>query len=410
MAIQGLRDTANWQADQRPKDWLETVLLLWPNGKAPLTALRTAMKKKPTTDPEYSWFSKNFNDQRMALNGSFTNVVTTLTVVSGASQLKKNHILLVEHTGEQVRVSADPVNDVDIVVVRAFAGTTNTAINSATSGTNPYLLVVGTAHEEGSLAPTPISYNPTKFNNYTQIFRNTLGMTRTAQQTKLRTGSQVAESKRECLELHTVEMERASWLGEKSEDLTGADPRRSTLGLIPFIRVNSPTENKIDWQTFNSGAKNYTTALMALEVLFRWGSSEKMGYCGNTAMLTLQNLCRLNSDGFKIETNQKEFGMNVSRLITPFGELVLKTHPLFNRITGGVNTTAYYGLDSTIVVCDMDKMVWRPLQNSDTKYESGYETPGQDGMLSGYLTEGGYEFHNPEAWGYIQKFVGAAAG
>jgi hypothetical protein len=410
MAIQGLRDTANWQADQRPKDWLETVLLLWPNGKAPLTALRTAMKKKPTTDPEYSWFSKNFNDQRMALNGSFTNVVTTLTVVSGASQLKKNHILLVEHTGEQVRVSADPVNDVDIVVVRAFAGTTNTAINSATSGTNPYLLVVGTAHEEGSLAPTPISYNPTKFNNYTQIFRNTLGMTRTAQQTKLRTGSQVAESKRECLELHTVEMERASWLGEKSEDLTGADPRRSTLGLIPFIRVNSPTENKIDWQTFNSGAKNYTTALMALEVLFRWGSSEKMGYCGNTAMLTLQNLCRLNSDGFKIETNQKEFGMNVSRLITPFGELVLKTHPLFNRITGGLNTTVYYGLDSTIVVCDMDKMVWRPLQNSDTKYESGYETPGQDGMLSGYLTEGGYEFHNPEAWGYIQKFVGAAAG
>lgn len=410
MAIQGLRDTGNWEANQRPKDWLETILLLWPNGKAPLTALRSAMKKKPTTDPEYNWYSKLFNDQRMALNGNFTNVVTTLTVTSGASQLKKDHVLLIEHTGEQVRVSADPTNDTDIVVVRGFAGTTGTAINSATSGVNPYMVVVGTAHMEGSLAPTPISYNPTKFNNYTQIFRNTLGMTRTAQKTKLRTGSQVAESKRECLELHTVEMERAAWLGEKSEDVSGSEPRRTSQGIIPFIRLNSPSENKIDWQTFNSGAKNLTTMLMALEQLFRWGSSEKMGYCGNTAMLTLQNLVRLNSDGIRLETNQKEFGMNVSRLITPFGELVLKTHPLFNRITGGVNTTAYYGLDSTIVACDMDKMVWRPLTDSDTKYESGYETPGQDGMLSGYLTEGGYEFHHPEAWGYIQKFVGAAAG
>lgn len=54
MAINGLRTTANFVTDQRPKNWRETILLLYPNGKAPLTALTSLMKSEKTDDPEFN--------------------------------------------------------------------------------------------------------------------------------------------------------------------------------------------------------------------------------------------------------------------------------------------------------------------------------------------------------------------
>ena len=52
--IQGLRDTGNWDANERPKNWREGILRLYPNGMAPLTALTNQMKTKPTDDPEFN--------------------------------------------------------------------------------------------------------------------------------------------------------------------------------------------------------------------------------------------------------------------------------------------------------------------------------------------------------------------
>ena len=42
------------------------------------------------------------------------------------------------------------------------------------AGVNPNLLCIGSAFEEGSLAPTGVNYDPTERYNYTQIFRRTL--------------------------------------------------------------------------------------------------------------------------------------------------------------------------------------------------------------------------------------------
>ena len=211
MAVQGLRNTADFVTDQRPKDWLETILRLYPNGKAPLTALRAVMKKRNTVDPEYNWWTKNFPSRRIRIGVAITDVATTIPVIAASSeseggslQLREGHILLIEATGELVRLTADPVSDVAVVVTRGFAGTTNLAVDPTAAGTNPNMLVIGTAFPENSPAPTAVSYNPVKYHNFTQIWRHTLGMSRTAKNTRLRTGNQVAEAKRETLEQHTV--------------------------------------------------------------------------------------------------------------------------------------------------------------------------------------------------------------
>src|SRR5262245_66447120 len=103
MPIQGLRDTSNFVTDQRPKNWRETILLLYPNGKAPLTSLTSLMKSKSTDDPEFNWWDKLKPSQRHALSASITNVATSLTVASGGKGLGVGHIIRFEHTEELAR-------------------------------------------------------------------------------------------------------------------------------------------------------------------------------------------------------------------------------------------------------------------------------------------------------------------
>jgi hypothetical protein len=418
MAIAGVRATDNWITDQRPKSFMESLMLLFPNGDFPLTAMLDKLKKSKVDDPEFAWYSKVMMDYRLELGGNLDgtagpDVIVVLTesgTRNGGLSLKIGDVLQVEESGELVQVTA-VTSETSVTISRGFAGTTIAAVVYNAAGVNPKLLMVGSALMENSSAPTSVSWQATKFFNYTQIFRDTLALSRTAQKTRLRTGQQVAESKRETLQTHSVGLERALWFGVKSEDLAGSEPRRSTGGIIKFISEFAPT-NVINWQTYNAGAKDYTTLLMVLELAFRYGSTEKVGFCGNQALVTLDKLVRLNSDLKIIMTGeQKEFGMNVRRLICPFGTLVLKTHPLFNRQLGGTTAaTAYYGRDSSIVICDMDNFRWRYIDGANMIYQPALQANDLDGLLSGYLTEGGMEIYHPDTFVDIQKFVGAAAG
>ena len=106
----------------------------------------------------------------------------------------------------------------------------------------------------------------------------------------------------------------------------------------------------------------------------------------------------------------KEYGMNVSRLVSPFGELVFKTHPLFNQMKGGTTTsTAYYGAESWMFVLDMGEIKYVHLKDSDTKYQPDLQANGMDGLKSGYLTECSIEVHHPKTHYLIKNMHGAAA-
>jgi hypothetical protein len=99
------------------------------------------------------------------------------------------------------------------------------------------LLIIGNINAEGAAMPDAVAYDPLKWYNFTQIFRSPLEITRTAMQTRLRTGDQYKEAKRECLEMHGIEMEKAFLFGVPSES-TGDNgkPERTTLGIVPAIK------------------------------------------------------------------------------------------------------------------------------------------------------------------------------
>jgi hypothetical protein len=414
MAIQGLRTSGNFATNERPGNWREALLRLNPNGNVSLTALTSLMKSESTDDPEFNWWEKARNARRLTLDdatGDLTTSNTGIILETGqdAAVLKDGDLLMVEQTGEIIRVNGDPASGVNFVVQRAQNGTTAAALDPNAAGKNPNLLVIGSAYEEASLAPTGISYDPTKKSNYTQIFRDSLEMSRTASKTRLRTGDQVKEAKRETLEMHAQGIERALWLGTKYEGTKNGKPYRTTGGFKYFLDNYNGGSNVKDAKVDYASGVTMDALETYMYDMFRYGSNEKMVFAGNRALLTIQQIVRKNGE-LQITSGIKEYGMNVSRLSSPFGELVIKNHPMFNEVPGGTTGgTAYYGMEAWLAVVDMANLKYRYLNGSDTQYQAKQEDNGLDGMKSGYLTECGMEFHHPETHFLIKNFHAGAA-
>lgn len=404
MPILGMRTTANFVTNQRPENWRETITLLYPNSSraapAPLTALTSVMKTRKVDDPIYHWWEKSLNNRRFLLTASLgvtaANAADSLTVdvsYNPSTGLKKNDLLMVEQTGEILRVSADPTATATIPVLRGVqTGGSGLAVVFNGAGINPYVTAIGSAFEEGSDAPTGVNFDPNERFNNTQIFRSTLEMTRTASETRLRTGDQVAEAKRECLEYFSVDMERGFWFGKKGSSTVNGKPWRTMAGIFAQIEAASGA-NVLTADATNGADANWLFPVM--EQIFRTGSTEKMAFAGSGALLTINELVRKNTTAdWSMSEPQREYGMEVVRIRTAFGTLVLKVHPLFSQMQGGTNgASPFYSHNNTMVVLDMDYA--RYVYMHDVDYEKDLTPIGLDGLKSGYLAEVSIQLEHP---------------
>jgi len=386
-AFLGLQGTGKFTADERPKNWREMILLLFPNGEAPLTALLSKLRSQGTDDPEYNWWEKRLPLQRMQVTGAQTNVDTAIEVVSGAKDAVLGTILRNERTGEHVLVTADPAVDTALTVQRGFGTVAAAAMNDL-----DYMTVVGNAHAEGSSIPTAKTYSPTKLNNFTQIFRMPLSMTRTARKTRLRwdnTGP-YRESKREALSLHSIEMEKAFIFGQKIE-ITGANgqPERTTGGILSFLTSNVGG----NFNVAGDISEDELDALM--EEVFRYGSTEKLALCGSTFARALTTLGKRNATINLVPTDQS-YGLKVVEYVSAFGTLMIKMHPLFNQ---------HPEWRKNALVLDVDNLVYRYID--DTMFVRNRQNPGDDLSKDEFLTECGLEVHMQETHAYITGVTGA---
>lgn len=418
MAIQGLRDTSNFATNERPESWREALLRLMPNSaqaaKAPLTALTSRLKEESCSDPVFHWWEKGVQDRRMALGASLSarsaGYVEALTVTSGALSFKAGDILMVENgltsgsACELMQVYTDPTSDTSITVARGMFGSTAAALTYNGAAVNPNIVCTGNAYEEGSLAPTGVSFNPTEVYNYTQIFRNTFELTRTAMKTKLRTNPKAYdEAKRETAEIQGIDMERAFLFGRRSLAVKNGKPIRTTNGIYHQLA----TANKL------AASGNSVTMAQVdswMQTIFTAGSYEKLAFTGNVALGALQTAVRKNTS-YQIHYGAKEYGIKVVKFVSPFGELTLWSHPLFNQMKGGTNaaTSTYYGLNSSMLILDMANIRYRYLDGSDIHFEDDLEDQGMDGVKEGFIGECGLEVDHLSTHFYIYGMRAGAA-
>ena len=423
----GMRGTGDWATNQRPENWREMILYLYPNGSAPLTAILSKLKEEKVDDPIFHWWTKLLPSQAGTVTARWLNVNNSGAVTSGSTAAGTTVYFVMSasdmthfRVGHQVLCRDSDQYDVDFnglvtsvntsqlnVGVKLLEADDNAA-DSATYGANSVdrLLVVGNANAEGASMPDAISYDPVEWSNYTEIFRTSLSITRTARLTRLRTGDAYREAKRECLELHSIEMEKAFLWGFKWAGIgDNGKPKRTTMGLIRALQYGSDGSANVgvsdsfkvnttySGDTWLQSGKDWLDYYF--EQMFRYGKSEKLAFVGSGALLGINQLAETYGT-IQINPRTKAYGLAVNEWITPFGIVNMVTHPLLS-----FEATNRHSM----VIFEPAGLRYRYV--SDTMFmseKSDQQNTGwtrRDGTDEEYLTEAGLEYHHPNGWGYL---------
>ena len=415
-AILGAFGSGDWETDERPKSWREALLFEDPNGDTPITALLSMLPNESTTDYEFNWWVKDLATQAGAVTDVFTDASLTTSYTSGGvagdalfvkvavavvDQFRAGHEVLLRDASD---LNVDCVAKVTAVVKNGANSYMAISLLEADDNSSDgdisdvdRILIIGNINSQGAKIPDAISYTPTKFTNKTQIWRTPLNITRTARQTRVRTGDKLREMKREANQLHGMEQEKSLIYSIQTEN-TGSnnEPETTTEGLMPFIKANASanvsdfrTNSTYSGQTWIEGGLDFLDEFM--ELILRFGGGDRLVLCGSGAMLGINKLARIHGT-YELKPMTTNFGIKVIELTTPFGVWNLKRHPLFSYETTDANT---------MLIISARDLRRRTIQ--ETKYfkDNKDTTINYDGLSEEFLTEMGLEVHFPKRFGLL---------
>lgn len=289
-------------------------------GTAPIFALSSGSAQFQLTSKIHYWFMKQPYSSKLIASAAANNSATSITVDKGAV-VEPSSVIMNTKTNEYMFVSA--VSGNTLTVVRGFAESTAAAVTQ-----NDELLYLGTAKKEGSLAPNPKYRRGVPRMNYSQIFRNGWGTTRTAEYIKFITGNKATENKEDAVSMHAQDIEMALLLGRKSLNQVDGSEVLSTMdGLMSIVKNNTAlvaaaTLDSIqEWmysnfETCPEGVPNERVVMTSLNVLY-----------------ILNKLIReAGSSYYPIGTATKVYGLDVYALQLPgMQEVKILAHPLFSQ-------------------------------------------------------------------------------
>lgn len=289
-------------------------------GTAPIFALSSGSAQFQLTSKIHYWFMKQPYSSKLIASAAANNTATSITVDKGAV-VEPSSVIMNTKTNEYMFVSA--VSGNTLTVVRGFAESTAAAVTQ-----NDELLYLGTAKKEGSLAPNPKYRRGVPRMNYSQIFRNGWGTTRTAEHIKFITGNKATENKEDAVSMHAQDIEMALLLGRKSLNQVDGSEVLSTMdGLTSIVKNNTAlvaaaTLDSIqEWmysnfETCPEGVPNERVVMTSLNVLY-----------------ILNKLIReAGSSYYPIGTATKVYGLDVYALQLPgMQEVKILAHPLFSQ-------------------------------------------------------------------------------
>ena len=287
------------------------------------------------------------------------NTSATSIVVDNGSYFRAGHIIRNTDTGEQMLVTAVSTNT--LTVTRAFGSTAAAAITD-----NDSILIIGDASAEGADSPAVKTTQESKVTNYTQIFRTPFDVTETADASEMYGGRDLSYLRKKHGIEHKKDMERAFLFGEKKEDTSGTQPRRTTAGLNSYVTTN---------RTDASGALTEAEFETFCRSLFRYGSKKKTLFASPLVVSAINSWA-----GAKLQVvpSDKTFGISISQYVTGHGTLNLVKHDLLEQDYSGYA----FGVDTSNVM-------YRPLR--DTSLKMNIQDADSDTQKDEYLTEAGLQ-------------------
>lgn len=406
----GLFNSAVLTTDLAKKSFAGMITRLMPNGTAPLFGLTSMLATETAVQTEHGFFTKTMLLPEMQLNmaGNASSSDTVLTVDSTANILP-GMLMRVNNSGLEVLIVNSVLSSTQVSVTRGVGSTAATILDDVK------LFQIGTAFEEASVRPNALVINPVRVTNYTQIFRNTWGISDTIRQTMMIAGdTNVAESRQDCAAFHAADIEKALLFGRKSSGTRNGQPFRTMDGVENIVNTigNYPSY----YSAVNVFTAGSTTTYPQLESyfdpVFNQTTDPKVGnnrlmFCGGTARKVINNIARLATGSFyEIMNGQTDWGLQYTRINLPRGTFDIVEHPLFNSNSTYSKYAIAIDLSTFRVAYLGDrKTQYKGFNEGDNAVDNGIDAVG--GTLTTELT---CVVKNPPANAVVYNLTAAAAG
>lgn len=341
----------------------------------PFAVILMRARKEPTMSNYFYWYDSDLPEwwAHVDANDDISDS-TTLIPVNDASIFRAKDVWKVPATDEVLFVEEviNTPGTKQIKVVRGY-GTTTPAIIPKDAD----LMRMGNAMEEFSRAPESRIHQPTKGENYTQIFRTPFDQSMTSNMEHLKTSeTERNRLRRDKAIEHRLDMERAFIFGEPKQDPNVA--RQTTAGVLHFIKDQKFTSNV----AFNEDVfENFC------EFLFSKGSDKKLLICSHTVGAEINKFA---ANRIETRSGEETYGLRLKQYKSFHGDLFIVPSKTFERKYGGL-----------VLGLDIQNIYYRPLR--DTKLRANIHNNDEDGWRDEYLTEAGIQVRLPKthAWMHL---------
>jgi hypothetical protein len=385
--VSAAESTANVNTSQQVRDVADQLAYLDPDA-APFTLVTSKADKRVAENFKVEWPEKETRPKYDQINnGAGYNSTATSLVVDNGAYFRNGDVVSVPRTGEKFQVSSISTNT--LTVVRAVDGDRTTG---AALVDNDDLFIIGSAYAEGAAVGTEKEVQESWVYNYTQIFRDPFGATRTQQNTKSYLGNNRVRQRKEYASYHRIHIEQSMLFGERNRDTATStnSPRNYMGGFLYYATSNAKDAG---------GTLTEAEVWSWCESLFTYtaGSSSRVVYASALLCSVIDLLA-----GARLRTVPKDetYGIAVKEWVTSHGTLMIVKHRLLVNGAGGQGYGGY-GL-----ACEPSQMAYRYLANSDTQLLIDRQAPGDDKWTDEYLTECALEFKLPGLHGVLSGVTG----
>lgn len=286
---------------------------------------------------------------------------TTVTVTNVA-YFQVGQILKHVVSGETVLVTGVNTGTSTLTIQRSWGAT------AAASWTNgDYLLILGGAEPEGDLSPEAKQTITVTKTNYQQIVKTPVHITKTADNTATYGGNERIRQRRKAGAKHARIWEQIILHGEKNEDTSGSQARRTCGGIDEHITSNVLAAGGVltepEFLDLVGDTMRYVVG----------GSRKRKGLLLSRELGATMDMWGNN----KLVVNPKAeatYGFGISTYVSRFGTLDCIDHPLLE-----------YGYAGYGYIIDWDGVIFRP--GRPTQLETNIQARGEDTWKDQYITE-----------------------
>jgi len=387
--ISGIAGTDEYGAARLQIDVSSEIARLEPS-EAPFLALlrQLNVSRKAGTNPKRQWLEKEPSARWTTIShsGGYDAAATSIDVADG-SRYHERDVLCIPRTGEHLYVSA--VSGNTLTVVRGFGESAAAAIND---GDNVFLL--GTCNEENATMPPRWAEKSVEEYNFFQDFRRAFGASDMAEASEYYQESPRVEMRRDRAIEHNRDIELSLLFGERYEDKSGAQPKRTLRGIWNYVTTNvttvSTTLTESVWDAW-------------IQKCFTYGldSRSKIVFCAPIFLSAIDNWAK---GRLQVSPLAERYGVRIMQYESAHGTVQLVKHPLF---TGSVGTNRLWG--GCAICVDMSRVqlvYYRDI--GPTRLRTNIQENDRTGWVDEYRTVLTVEVRNEKAHAKIQG-VGAYA-